>query len=501
MHKRILSFFFALILTSFALCSFPHSAYALDNWLIGWSYRKSHVINSATGAGTNYQIPIVTYYGSGSDSDANVYLNSHSRTDFGDVRFTASDGTTELKYWMQDVTASNHADFWVKIAGNLTTSAQTIYVYYGASSQTTTSDGPNTFRFFDNFPGTSLDTTTKWTVVQGTAAVASSLLTFSTNADKDRIITKASFSDGVKICSRLKMTGTGQYTSAPIVWHSDTSVLWGTGNNYYTRINANYYSTQAMTTVKTVNTVQTTVIIGAGSADSTNYHNYMITKTASLIRQWMDGTQISIDSTDNTFTSGYVGLAQMGAIGGSWDWIFIASYVNPEPAHSTWGSQEIPIAIVALTQSVTTGFSFAVKQHFFPSFALGITNGFSGILVRSIFHSILSQEVSSNFNFSVHNNFYAGLSASLSPILEAAINGTYHVAAAFGTTFSWVVTVITFPTHWIVDLTQGISTTWASSVKMIEFATTNELYGMIGLVLMFGALAILAVLFLLYRRH
>jgi hypothetical protein len=35
---------------------------ATPGWLSGWQYQKSHVINAATGAGTNYQIPIKLYY-------------------------------------------------------------------------------------------------------------------------------------------------------------------------------------------------------------------------------------------------------------------------------------------------------------------------------------------------------------------------------------------------------------------------------------------------------
>jgi len=67
----------------------------------GWSYRKSHIINPAPGAGTNYQVQIVTYAGSGTDSGNAVYLNNHARSDFGDVRFTGSDGSTLLNYWQE----------------------------------------------------------------------------------------------------------------------------------------------------------------------------------------------------------------------------------------------------------------------------------------------------------------------------------------------------------------------------------------------------------------
>jgi intein/homing endonuclease len=50
------------------------------------------VINPASGAGTNYQVRIVAHYGSGVDSGPDVYLNGKCRTDFGDIRFTRSDG-------------------------------------------------------------------------------------------------------------------------------------------------------------------------------------------------------------------------------------------------------------------------------------------------------------------------------------------------------------------------------------------------------------------------
>ncbi|MEM3697109.1 MAG: hypothetical protein QXQ94_06380, partial [Candidatus Bathyarchaeia archaeon] len=76
-------------------------------WLSGWSYRKSHVINSASGAGTNYQVRVKAHYGSGTDNGENVYLNSHCRTDFGDVRFTDDDGETVLDYWMESKTVNS----------------------------------------------------------------------------------------------------------------------------------------------------------------------------------------------------------------------------------------------------------------------------------------------------------------------------------------------------------------------------------------------------------
>ena len=119
-----------------------------QSWLIGWQYQKSHVINPAAGTGTNYQIKITVNYGSGTDNAGNVYLNSHSRVDFGDVRFTDGDGVTLLSYWMENEVNSNYAVFWVKIPDDLSTNPATIYIYYGNPTATTTSNGPATFLMF-----------------------------------------------------------------------------------------------------------------------------------------------------------------------------------------------------------------------------------------------------------------------------------------------------------------------------------------------------------------
>lgn len=95
-------------------------------WLTGFSYRKSHVVNAATGAGTNYQIPIIVNPGVGADSGDTIYLNSKANYFPNDVAFAGSDGATELSYWRE-----NDNTFWVKIADSLESVNRTIYIYYG----------------------------------------------------------------------------------------------------------------------------------------------------------------------------------------------------------------------------------------------------------------------------------------------------------------------------------------------------------------------------------
>lgn len=115
--------------------------------LEGWNYRKSHIITHPTGGLTNYQTKIRVYRTTGTDSGDAVYVGDKCRADYGDIRFTNSAGT-ELDYWME-TNAGSYADFWVELDTVGTTT--TIYVYYGNSSATTTSNGDTTFIEFDDF--------------------------------------------------------------------------------------------------------------------------------------------------------------------------------------------------------------------------------------------------------------------------------------------------------------------------------------------------------------
>jgi hypothetical protein len=163
-HNNIKTIFCLLLIISMTFSTFYISNVKGDNWLGGYSYRKYHVINPSVGAGTNYQVNVTVHYGSGIDSGADVYLNGKCRSDFGDIRFTKVDGTTLLDYWIESKTNGVNATFWVEIADDLSSVSRTIYLYYGNSGVTSTSNGDNTFIFFDDFE-TNLN---KWTTYGST---------------------------------------------------------------------------------------------------------------------------------------------------------------------------------------------------------------------------------------------------------------------------------------------------------------------------------------------
>jgi len=122
-------------------------------WLTNWGYRKKHTITgSIDGAQTNYQIRFVVHYGSGSDSGEDVYCDSNCKTDFSDIRFTKSDGTTNLDYWIEEYTASSEATIWVEVDSiPANPSTVDIFVYYGNDSASSNSNGTNTFYAWDDF--------------------------------------------------------------------------------------------------------------------------------------------------------------------------------------------------------------------------------------------------------------------------------------------------------------------------------------------------------------
>lgn len=105
-----------------------------------WGARQRvRIVNAdnATYATTTIKIP-VTY-------DADM------QADFEDLRFTKSDGVTELDYWIERYTASSDATVWVEVfelpaQGNLD-----IFMYYSNVTATTTSSSSATFVVVDDF--------------------------------------------------------------------------------------------------------------------------------------------------------------------------------------------------------------------------------------------------------------------------------------------------------------------------------------------------------------
>jgi hypothetical protein len=148
------------------------------SWLTGWGMRKLLTITGSTsGAQTDYQMKLTVHKATGTDSSTDIYLGTNVKDDFSDLRFTYNDGSTNLSYWIESYTSGSVATVWIKIPSIPTSPCtMTIYTYYSRYDASSLSNGNDTFTFFDDFTGTSLDTT-KWQALGVTPTFANGIIT------------------------------------------------------------------------------------------------------------------------------------------------------------------------------------------------------------------------------------------------------------------------------------------------------------------------------------
>lgn len=122
-------------------------------WLSGWRYRRPITINNDNDYYTSYsriQVMIELTSSFWSESGNKV------KSDGSDIRFTKSDGTTTLYYYIETWNYNNYARIWVDTPLNY--GSNTIYMYYGNPDATSQSNPYNTFPYY-----TSFSSTTGWT--------------------------------------------------------------------------------------------------------------------------------------------------------------------------------------------------------------------------------------------------------------------------------------------------------------------------------------------------
>ena len=135
-----------LVALLLALVRIPAYASPDPDWYdTSWAYRKPITISGSTSDQTNYQVEVTVSFVTGK-------MNS----DFSDIRFTSSNGTTLIDHWRESYTASSTADFWVEVP-SIPTSGTTIYMYYGNPSASSASSKENTMGIVDKQVGASSD--------------------------------------------------------------------------------------------------------------------------------------------------------------------------------------------------------------------------------------------------------------------------------------------------------------------------------------------------------
>jgi len=111
-------------------------------WLTGWSYRKLKTIGAADSSISDFTVtggatPLKLHTGSGTDDADDLYFDSKCKDYFDDIRVTASDGITELPFYIRDC-IDTYGELCVLTDVN--DSSRDIYIYYGNSEAFKASD-------------------------------------------------------------------------------------------------------------------------------------------------------------------------------------------------------------------------------------------------------------------------------------------------------------------------------------------------------------------------
>jgi len=339
----------------------PHSLEAyfaeaqLHDWLSGWNYRKSHeIVGSTAGAVTDYQVRIKVHFGSGTDSGEHVYLNGKCRTDFGDIRFTASDGSTLLDYWMEKKVDGDYAVFWVEVS-NIPASPDTatIYIYHDNPDVTTTSNGEATFQAF-------LELSSGFYQDLGVVP----LTTYRNGKDPGDRFLASSLVDTVYIspCLWFRYYGGKKYSieSTPKLYfgaYLDSGNYGHEGIDIRMRTSAPptgaWQGSNAYTADTTLNRKHIIVLdyrtisgtpslsffsrwfVGDDIPDGTCVAGYGLTSTVRTVSEYVYNGAVShilVRIGSSSSSSHQINIYRM--------YYAVAKYVDPEPSHGVWGSEE-----------------------------------------------------------------------------------------------------------------------------------------------------------------
>lgn len=258
---------------------------------------------------------------------------------------------------MQEKVDSSYAVFWVEAADDLSSNSATIYVYYGKSDATTTSNGDNTFIFFDDFPGSSLDTN-KWTILYGDPVVYNGWLELT----NDKVITKNNFANN-GTAYELRVSLPTKYFPSILGLCENPN---GEGISGYKTFRQSQYNTASNVKLdwydgSTWTYDQYTVTTSSGikrfkleMLNGNSFRNYHDLSDSGSYTSWQTVSPFTIGATYiliYTAGTGYLGKV---------DWIFVRKFVSPEPSHGSWGSEEqtggqtYEIYVNAVSQSLAT---------------------------------------------------------------------------------------------------------------------------------------------------
>jgi len=276
-----------------------------------------------------------------SDEISALYNASKARLDYADLRFTSSDGTTTIPYWLE-----SDKKVWVKVP-SISTTGTTIYMYYGNSSATNMSNGDSTFTVFENFSTDVFSASPSygiWTRSNSTRVYVSDGWLVEPNVG-----TNDDWAD-VDLTSSLPLSSTIGIRILTRFWSNGAS-----GYNYYSGRIAHYNS--LLTTFSSVSWLpdgSNGWYLGGGWVNKdlsvpSGYNYYtkldyaVFSDSTSLSRGFNDTSPIFIATNNNSSTVTdlkKIRLIQSWDINWKLDYLILGKCARPEPSISIYAEQK-----------------------------------------------------------------------------------------------------------------------------------------------------------------
>lgn len=307
-----------------------------DWWNYDWSKRAPINVNVSSGTVlSGYQLLL------------NITHDNDMNGNFSDLRFlNYSDNSTKFNYWIENKNDGNWVNVWVEIEESITTNNRTLFwVYYGNPSAESISNGTKTFEFFDDFPGTNLDTsmwsaTGSYSVNNGISITTGSVYTDSTVASSPQNLTfemKASYSgsdanySGLEIADAQSTQGSNSGANALAYHMTDNSgqdiSLWGADG---TVASYNIISHGTLTPNPTLGTYYILGFSFYGSSQISYFYqklNYSDIDRATYSGSWNKAFYLWL----GYFTGSAAGTTNIDDI--TVKWVRIRKYTSSEPSY------------------------------------------------------------------------------------------------------------------------------------------------------------------------
>lgn len=361
------------------------------------------MINNAGSTLTNFQIPFLVYTGPGTSTSNTIYLNSNSKSNLDDLRFTNANSDVIYDYWLESATSPFIV--WVKVP-SIPSGNSTIRVYYGNDFATAYSNGTNTFDFFDDFDTLNSSIWTSY----GTVSVANSRVTINRSGSDSGIYTKNVMYSGKPFITEVKYQHPSRYRNRTYLTTSsggesptgydygifDSSIYWNgfTGTNLSTNtwyiirwvdLSNNYYW-------EFYNETYTSQVLTRNRGSTVNNTGYLTLRGSES------------DSSDLVI-----------------DFVRVRKYASPLPIDSTW-SGEIRISSL-ITKSLD--YVLMLRRVKYVTYSVQVTpNGITATLEYQAYSPSLLPTLGAQFNIMPFNR----------PYNMEEVHDTYIVTAGLGYT-------------------------------------------------------------------